>query len=364
MATDDVKATLIDGVEIYAPYFKIELNGKPYLPRESIISVEIEEDLETPALFKISLNESLDINSQRFKFLDDDKLKPGGEVVIYFGYATSEKQVTFRGKIKSISPGFLSTGSISLSIDGYDLSFDLKKTLTKFNDIKVTYSMVAEEIAQKNGLTPAVVEPTKITYPKIEREKNEKDYETLKRLASDVGYEFFVRDKVLYFRNPKDNVTGKITFEFRKNFLNFSPRMATATLVNEVKVTAWDGKKKEIISETASISEIKNAVGFPDFDSVVEQSQGSSIKVKMEGRAVRSKEEAKTLAIAELKRRNKGFIEGSLECIGNPELRPGMTVNIIKVGKRFSGTYYVTKAKHSISDGGYKTSLDVRRSVL
>lgn len=357
-------ATPIQGIKIYAPYFKITLNGKPYPPRENIINVEIDEDLENPALFKISLNENLDTKTQMFRFLDDDLLKPGGEVVINLGYAASEKPILFRGKIKAISPSFLSTGNVSLSIEGYDLSFDLKKTQKEFNDTQVTYSMVAKEIAQNNGLSPEGVEATKTTYPKVEREKNEKDFEILKRLSSDIGYEFFVRNKVLYFREPKDNIEGKITFEFRKNLINFSPRMATATLVNEVKVTAWDGKKKELISETASISEIKNSVGFPNFDSLVEQSQGSSVKVKMEGRAVHSKEEAKILAIAELKRRNKGFIEGSLECIGNPELRPGMTVNIEKVGKRFSGTYYVTKAKHSISDGGYKTSLDVRRSVL
>jgi phage protein D len=67
--------------------------------------------------------------------------------------------------------------------------------------------------------------------------------------------------------------------------------------------------------------------------------------------------------MAELKRRNQTLIEGTLECIGDPELRPGMTVNIEKVGERFSGTYYVKSAKHSISESGYKTTLEVRRCL-
>jgi uncharacterized protein len=359
-----VDTILIDGAKIYAPYFKITLNGEPYPPRESIIGVEIDEDLEKPTVFKMSLNESLDIKTQLFKFLDDEMLKPGAEVVINLGYAASEKPVFFRGKINSISPSFLSKGNFSLSVDAYDLSFDLQKTQTKFSDTDVTYSKIAAEIAKNNGLSPKGVEPTKITHPKVEREKNEKDFKFLQRLSSDIGYEFFVRDNVLYFREPKDNLKGQITFEFRKNFINFNPRMTTAKLVKEVNVTAWDGKKKEAISETASISEIKNTVGFPNFDSIVDQSQGGDPTIKMEGRAVHSREEAKTFAMAELKRRNKGFIGGSLGCVGDPKLRPGMTVNIIKVGKRFSGTYYVTKAKHSIGVGGYKTTLDVRRSVL
>lgn len=121
--------------------------------------------------------------------------------------------------------------------------------------------------------------------------------------------------------------------------------------------------KKERISETAGINDIVSSVGISNFDSIVEQSQSKKIKVKLEGRVVCSTEEAKSIAVAELKRRNNGFIEGNLECIGNPELRPGITVKIDKVGERFSGFYYITKARHRIGEGGYKTTLDVRRCL-
>lgn len=356
--------TPLNGHEIYAPFYKVMLEGEEYPPRECISGIEVEEDLENPGVFRISLNEEINIDTQEFKFLDDKRIKPGTEVVIKFGYVASEKQGLMRGRIKAISPGFLSTGIPTLGIEGYDLSHDLHKTQKKFKDTEVMYSKVAEEIAQKNGLGPDGIESSKLSHPKVERKENEKDYELLKRLSSDIGFEFFVRDTTLYFREPKDNLNGEITFEFRKNFINFSPRMATSALANEVKVTAWDSKKKEVISETASISEINNNSGIKDFDRIVEESQGEKVTIKLEGRVVRSREEAKALAIAELKRRNKGFIEGSLECAGDPGLYPGITVNIEKVGTRFSGVYYVIKAKHIIGDGGYKTVLEVRRSVV
>jgi phage protein D len=280
------------------------------------------------------------------------------------GYAAqSEKKEFMTGRIKALSPGFASTGIPTLKIDGYDLSHDLQKTQGRPSYGKVMYSQIVTEIAKDNGLTSGNIEPTKRKYVKVERKKNEKDYAFIKRLAKEIGFEFFVRDNTLYFREPKDNKDGEITFEFRKNFLSFSPRMATANLVNKVRVTAWNEKEKKRISETATIKEIKSSVGIPEFDSIVEQSQGKKTTVKVEGRVVRSTDEAKALAIAELKRRNKGFIEGTLECIGDPRLRPGMTVEITKVGQRFSGTYYVTKAKHTIGTGGYRTSLTVRRCI-
>ncbi|MFZ3167945.1 MAG: hypothetical protein WA130_10055 [Candidatus Methanoperedens sp.] len=351
-------ATLIEGTRIYVPVFKVKLN-KNFLPRESITGIEIEEDLEKPTLFRISLNEEINMDTQQFNWLDNDLIKPGTEAIISFGYAMSEKQGLIRGRIKALSPGFLSSGIPTLSIEGYDLSHDLQNSYKGFEGEDLTYSMVAQKIADNNKLKPDGVESADLTHPKVERRTNENDYATLRRLSSEIGFEFFVRDDILYFRQPRDNTSEEFTFEFRKNFISFNPRMTTASLANEVSVSSWYGKDKEDILETASISDIKNSMKIQDFDSIIEQSQGKKISVKMEGRVVRSKKEAKDLAITELKKRNKRFIEGSLECIGDPKLRPGITVKIEKVGKKFSGIYYVTRAKHSIGDGGYKTTLDV-----
>jgi phage protein D len=358
-------AALISGTDIYAPVFTVKLvETGVKLSRDSITGIEINEDLENPSMFKVSLNESFDYNTQEFEWLDNDSITPGTEVIIYFGYASAPgKSGLIRGRIKALSPGFLSSGITTLNLEGYDLSHDLQKTEGDLSYSKITYSNVAQKIARDNNLTFDGIETTIILHKKIERKRNEKDFALLKRLSNEIGHEFFIRDKTVYFRKPKDNKDGQITFEFRKNFISFSPRMTTANLVNEVRVTAWNKNDKESISETAVISDIQSSVGIPDLDSIAEQSQNRKIKVRLEGWVVRSREEAKTLAIAELRRRNRGFIEGSLECIGDPQLKPGMTINIKKVGKRFSGTYYITKARHVIGDSGYQTSLDVRRSL-
>lgn len=356
-------ADVMSGFDIYAPVFRVKLADET-LPIDTFTSVDLDENLESPAMLTLSLNETIDIDKQIFKWLDDKRITPGNEIVISFGYAsTPGKQALIRGRIKALSPGFLSTGIPTLSIEGYDLSHDLQKTEVEFGDTNVTYSKVVKDIAKNNNLDSGGIEPTNIPHPKVERRKNEKDYAFVKRLADEIGFEFFVRDKTLYFRAPKDNKFGEVTFGFRQNFMSFNPRMTTATLVNEVRVTAWNDKDKEGISEIASISDIKSSVGIPDFGRIVEQSQGQKVKVRMEGRVVRSREEARNLAIAELKRRNNGFIQGTLECAGNPQLRPGMTVKIEKISIRFSGVYYITRARHSIGEGGYKTTLDVRRSM-
>ncbi len=356
-------AGVISGLHIYAPAFSIKLveTGEK-IPVDSITSLEIDMNLESPARFSFSMNESLDITTQKFKWLDDPRIAPGTKVDISFGYASPEgKQALMRGRIKGLNPGFLSTGNPSLTVEGYDLTHDMQKKEGKKSYKDVTFSQVAAMVASDNNLKPAGIEPTTRKYDIIDRKKNEKDYAFIKRLADDLRFEFFVENDVLYFRKPKDKVPARVTFELRKNIISFNPRMTSANIVNKVKASGWNEKNKAPITATASISDIQSSSGIKNFDKIVEQSQNEKITVNLEGRVLKSEEEGKDLATAELKKRNSCFIEGSLECAGDPHLRPGMTINILKVGERFSGVYYIKGVKHSIGDGGYKTTLQVCR---
>ncbi|AGB49812.1 phage protein D [Methanomethylovorans hollandica DSM 15978] len=360
-------AGLLIGPEIYVPSFTVKWEeNNEGIPKDDIIGVEIDEDLESPGMFKISFNEQFDLAKQQFKWLDDRRIEPGTRIMISFGYASApQEQGTIMGKIKAISPGFLSGGPQALIVEGYDLSHDLQKRQHKVKCDNVTYADVAREIAMKNDLSPAGVESDKlIVHPKIERKVDEMDYAFLQGLAKNIGFEFFVRNKTLYFRKPKDDLTANVSFTFNQNIISFSPRMSSANLVHEVRVTAWSEQEKKTISEKANIKEIESSIGIPDFSSIVEKAEGEKSSLKLEGRVVRSREEAKAIALSELKKRNMGFITGTLECAGNPQLRSGMTINIEKVGKCFfSGVYYVTKTRHVLGESGYKTTLEVRRCL-
>lgn len=360
-------ADFLVGQEIYVPFFTVKWEeNNETIPRDDIIGIEIDEDLESPGMFKISFNEKFDLATQQFKWLDDMRIDPGTRLMIFFGYASApQEQGTMRGKIKALSPGFLSGGPPALTVEGYDLSHDLQKRQNKVKCDNVTYADVAREISIKNDLSPDGVESDKLmVHQKIERKVDEMDYAFLQRLAKNIEFEFFVRNRTLYFRKPKDDHDANVSFEFHKNIISFSPRMSSASLVSEVKVTAWSEKEKKAISEVIQLKDIESKVGIPDFSSIVEKAEGKLSTVKLEGRVVSSREEARAIALSELKRRNMGFITGTLECAGDPQLRPGMTVNIEKVGKRlFSGIYYVTKARHVLGESGYKTTLEVRRCL-
>ncbi len=354
----------ISGFDIYAPVFTVSLNGKD-IPRESIVSIEIDENMEAPAKFTISLNEIFDIDTQKFRWLDDKSISPGTEAAITFGYASKPgKQSLIKGKIKGINSGFVTTGPSTLTLEGYDYSHDMqKKNEEKLIYKDMTYSDLVKKMTTDNNLKPKKIDDTKKKQDHIRRKQNEKDYDFVRRLANELGFEFFVRGDELYFREPKDKEKGNVTFTLYNNLLSFSPRMSTANLTNEVQLHAYNKEKKEPILGTANINEIISGVGISDLGQIMAKSNSNKVQIRLEGKVVKDEKEAKAIAMAELKKRNQTLIEGTLECIGDPQLRPGMTVNIEKVGVRFSGAYYVKSAKHSIGESGYKTTLEVRRCL-
>jgi len=347
--------------ERYAPHFTAEIAGTK-LPAEAILSVDVDDSIGKPSMFALNLNELLDPNTQLFTWLDSDIVAPGNEVSIRFGYPS--RSATFLGKIKGITPSFPSSGTPTLRLEGYDLSHGMQKRESTFKDTEVTYSDVAMAIAQENGMEEQGIERTSRRYAVIKREKNESDYALLDRLAKDANYEFFVRNRTLYFRAPKDDQAARMSFAFRENIISFTPRLSSAGAVNELQITAWNPRSKKPITASATIADIATQAGMPELDKLIETSEGRKVTVRREGRAVESEDQAKALAIAELKRANKDILGGTLEIVGDPLVAPGMNIAIAGVGKKwFSGRYYVTGAKHSLSDGGYTTTLEVRRCL-
>lgn len=346
---------------VYAPCFIVKINDKE-LSHDAIISVSVEESLEAPTKFNIALNESLDIDTQKFHWLDQDVTDPGNKVEIFFGYAQKEKHNLFLGTIKALTPGFQSTGIPSLSIEGYDRSHSMQKKMKKFNGKDVKYSDIVRELAKKHGLGSKNVEDTGKKKKKVQRKKNEKDYELIRRLAKKMHFEFFVQGKELYFRKPKEKDKAICSYKYQQNLISFSPRLTMANLVNEVIVTGHN-EKKEDIKESVKLMDIVSSDLAKTIKKFIKATDGTDPK-KVEYKALKSKEEARQKGIVVLKKALNTFIQGDLESIGDPGLRIGTCVDIEGVGKLFSGDYYIQTAKHSFDDSGYKTTIGVRRIVL
>jgi Bacteriophage probable baseplate hub protein len=58
------------------------------------------------------------------------------------------------------------------------------------------------------------------------------------------------------------------------------------------------------------------------------------------------------------------MVKGSGSTVGLPDIRAGCVIMLERLGKRFSGRYFVTSTTHTIGDGGYTTQFQCRREEL
>ena len=362
-------------LDFYAPTFLIKIGGKSQSELKiAVISLVVDENLESASMFTLNINEGLDMETQKFTWLDNKLLDPGegDDVEIYIGYASRAKKFTeplITGKITALNPSFPSTGVPTLSVQGYDHSFCLQKSVVKKKrtfDEEKNYGDVAKKIASEHNLSSGDIDSKIQPCKKITQNPGESDYTFLKRLADRVGHEFFVRNKKLYFREPKDDEEEVVSLEWGKGLMSFSPRLSTAKVVSKVTVKGHNQKdpKKPFIG-VATLKDIGfKETGAKSGAESVKTCTKKEVETSEHDFPVCSEDDAKALAKALLTKANNSLIEGSCECIGIPELRAGTNVQIKGIGKRFSGKYYVKSVKHSIGDGGYTISFEVRRGGI
>lgn len=370
-------------LDYYAPDFSIKI-GKDHI-RElngAIISLEVDENLENASMFTLNINEGWNSKEQKFNWLDNKLLSPekGQDIEIYTRYASRGKKYEeplITGKITALNPSFPSTGIPTLTVQGYDLSMGLKKAPVDFKSIPENindFSELVEKIATKHGFDKTKIEKSNLKpLKKVAPPQGiDTDYQFVEWLANFIGYEFFIRNKFLYFRKPgdskKEDEKNLRVLRWGREIMSFSPRLSTASVVTKVTVTAQDSSNPQNpIEGIATLNDISSgesgAKTGAEFVKASENKSKGENEFKVTDIPISSAQDAKTVAEAILQRKNNSLIEGSCECIGIPELRPGTSVIIKGVGGMFSGKYYIKSVKHSIS-AGYTMSFEVRRGAI
>ena len=194
---------------------------------------------------------------------------------------------------------------------------------------------------------------------------NETDWSFLKHRAERIGFEVFVEADAFHFHAPRDSlarIPGQL--EYRRNLRSFEVRLSVEKQVTKVVVKGWDPVAKEPIVAIATGKDTVRAVlGEKAASDFVKEDFGDGAKV-LSDLVPRTVAEAEELARAFLKKTEYELIQGSGSVVGDPALKAKTLVEIAGVGKRYSGTYYVTRVTHAIADGGYLCDFECQRNAV
>jgi len=341
---------------------EIQINGTRLPPEAEadLFHLEVMEDLDTPSMFILSLNAG-DPATGEIKWADGSLFPLGAEVRIKAGFQAPLQELMV-GEVTGLEPEYPARGPLLLNVRGFDRLHRLVRGRKSRTFVHMKDSDIAGQIAGDWNLTPEV-DDTAVTNEHV-YQHNQTDLEFLLLRARRIGYEVKVEGRSLIFRGPQENRAKQVTLTYGEELQEFSPRLSLAAQVTEVSVQGWDPKRKELVTGRAGSGDERSLMGGQESGAALTQKVNGPVTLVMVDDSVSSLEEAETLARAALNSAVFDLVTGEGTCMGNPQIRAGMVVELRGLGRRFSGLYYVVGCRHAIAARrGYSTTFTVRRSA-
>lgn len=350
------------GEALLNPNIKILLKGKALSTEAEadFISATVSEDIEAPSMFELKFV-IWDLEKQQFTWIDKDLFELGDQVEIQMGYQKDLKTVIV-GEVTGLEPEFEPDSTPILVVRGHDLRHRLLRGRQTKSFTKMKDSDIVSQIARAKGLT-SKVKDTKVKLEYV-LQHNQTDWEFLQERAARIGYELMLDNKTLYFR-PHDNGQQKlVTLTYGDDLISFSPRLSTMTQISQVKVQGWLPKEKKTVSGEVTVGKEGDKMGGSTSGAKAVQKAFKNSSYTVVSQPVSSKAEADKMALGQFQDIVMAYITGEGTCHGLPDLQIGKVIEIVGVGKRFGGLYYLSATEHFYEPKeGYRTSFTVRRNA-
>jgi phage protein D/phage baseplate assembly protein gpV len=343
---------------------KVEINSKALseeLERE-LVSWVVDDSVSVPDMFVLTFRDP------ERTLIERSKAKVGSKVAVsLISEATPGGEKLVSGEITAIEADLDPLGTRTI-LRGFDESHRLFRGRVTQTYASVTYADVVKQVAQRAGIETGKIDSTSTVHEHV-GQGNVSDWQFLRHLAAEVGYEVAVVDGKLEFRNPAQSdkapkpgnnlaTQDPLQLVFGSNLLRLHATVTSAEQVKEVSVRGWDPERKEAVVGQAPVETngAKNSTTPAELAGKFGGDKrwvGTSVPHRTQAQVdVAAKAAATELAGA--------YAELDGTARGNPKLRAGTAVSLGRVGEPFDGRYVLTSTRHAYdADNGYTTSFTV-----
>jgi uncharacterized protein involved in type VI secretion and phage assembly len=342
--------------------FQVKVGGAP-LPRPLVgvlASVVVENRADAPDHFIVTFRDNAFVAS------NSTLLAIGKQIEISVSQGTSAGSgALMNGEITALEIDSDETGTFFI-VRGFDKSHRLHRGRKTRSFLQVKYSDIAMRLASEVGLIPDV-EATSTVHEYVVQ-ANMTNFQLLKRLAAEVGYQLSSDGRKLSFRKPAETSLAPLSAPRRmltvpqqlvlnENLFRLNLSITSHQQPKKVAVHGWDPEQKRAVtaqksgpssttteprlgSETALASPFGDAdfaaVGIPYRDNSAAQAAADGI--------------AERLASASVHLTGVTY--------GDARLKAGQPVTIAGAGDRLSGKYTLTATRHVYDPfEGYRTEI-------
>jgi phage protein D len=332
------------------PQISIELGQTPLdkAIASCVLDVRIDQTIDHADHLSMRLA-TWDPSTDKATWIDDDRFAPGASLAVKLGYGTSVDQV-FDGDIVGFGLEFHANERPVMTIEAYNRLHRLGRgrPLPPPPEPNSTYGDLITKIAKRYGLTANVEGSDADKQNNTVQQQNESDLQFAGRLATAIGYVFYVDGKRLVFRKETASAAAALTL-MASELLELSGQIDAASQVGVVDGSAFDhDHNKPLHYKASNPDSFDKAYGNVDI----------SIAHPL---AVDRKEQLQARIEAELLRVRNRYLSVTATCFGRTDVRIGMMLTLKGIAKRFDGDYSVANVRHEVSQAaGFRTELTLK----
>lgn len=307
---------------------------------------------------------TLTIANKGYKYSGDARFDRSWSILLAFGYPDSmstTKRVIVRGAVETYD----SKGFPIVTMTGFDVGSELARGSAAYNWGRRPTSQIASSIAKRYGLRPFVQDSDDARPQAYVQPAGVGDYDYLSRLATDIGWDFYVDGDELHYEPYAINAEPVGVYRFftdrRGPLLSFTPAVKTARPPNvAVGGTGADGRTPTQADGSSSRTSEAEAVYAVNFDSARGGFVNRPIRREpvVHPTAETDESRQRRLASAMRTKMEREANKASAVLVGQPRVKARSMLKFDLPNPKYSGVWRVEHVEHSIAMGGpYLTTL-------
>ncbi|SFA98885.1 Rhs element Vgr protein [Collimonas sp. OK607] len=329
----------------------ITSDGSPIADTIRIISVEVSKAVNRIPTARISILDG-DMPKDDFPVSDLDVFAPGKAIVISAGYG-SEVAMVFQGIVVKHGIKISNNNEARLQIECKHQAVALTIGKKNANYVDLKDSDIIRKLVSPCGVSADVAASD--TQHKEIVQYYSSDWDFVVSRAEANGFLVIPDDACVIVKPPQTSAAAVLKVTYGIDLMTFQADIDARTQLQSVVGAAWDPATQAVAQQTSSPATLNEQGNLTAGD--LAKVAGPAI-YRLQTAAPLESGEIKTWTAARQMKAALAKIRGKMKFQGSATAKPGTMIELVGVGKRFSGSVFVSAVHHDISDGNWVTEVE------
>ncbi|VVE33465.1 type VI secretion protein VgrG [Pandoraea iniqua] len=326
--------------------------GSPIPDTAGVISVEIDRAVGRVGSARIVLRDG-DMPNDDFPVSDTEVFAPGSAIVISAGYGGTTAQI-FDGIVVRHGIKIAGNNDARLVVECRHKAVAMTIGCKNANYVQKQDSAILSQLISDAGLTADVTATQTQHQEIVQFYSTDWDFMALRAEAN--GALVIAEDNgTVSVKPPQTSAAAVLKVTYGIDLMSFSADVDARTQLQSVVAAAWDPGTQAMVQQSAPAKTLYEQGNLTP--AKLAQVAGPST-FRLQSTVPLLSDELKSWSEARQMRAALACIRGRMSFQGNAAAKPGVMIELVGVGKRFSGNVYVSAVQHRIADGNWISDVE------